>query len=33
MHTVSKDNAVDLEQIITQLKNDGYNFKSIQNVI
>ncbi|MDE5715324.1 MAG: polysaccharide deacetylase family protein [Anaeroplasmataceae bacterium] len=33
MHTVSKDNAVDLEQIIIQLKNDGYVFKSINNVI
>lgn len=33
MHTVSKDNAVDLEMIIQQLKNDGYVFKSIQNVI
>lgn len=33
MHTVSKDNAVDLELIIQQLKKDGYVFKSIQNVI
>ncbi|MDE6407917.1 MAG: polysaccharide deacetylase family protein [Anaeroplasmataceae bacterium] len=33
MHTVSKDNAVDLEDIIIQLKNDGYIFKSIDSVI
>ena len=33
MHTVSKDNAVDLEDIILKLKNDGYVFKSIDNVI
>lgn len=33
MHTVSKDNAVDLESIILKLKNDGYVFKSIDNVI
>ncbi|MDE7264103.1 MAG: polysaccharide deacetylase family protein [Anaeroplasmataceae bacterium] len=33
MHTVSKDNAEDLESIIVKLKNDGYVFKSIQNVI
>ncbi len=33
MHTVSKDNALDLEKIIVTLKNDGYVFKSIKNVI
>lgn len=33
MHTVSKDNAMDLEKIIVTLKNDGYIFKSIDNVI
>ncbi|MDE7095599.1 MAG: polysaccharide deacetylase family protein, partial [Anaeroplasmataceae bacterium] len=33
MHTVSKDNAVDLEDIIKKLKNDGYVFKSIDSVI
>lgn len=33
MHTVSKDNATDLEKIIVDLKNDGYNFNSIDNVI
>ncbi|MDE6047689.1 MAG: polysaccharide deacetylase family protein [Anaeroplasmataceae bacterium] len=33
MHTVSKDNAVDLEDIILKLKNDGYVFKTIDSVI
>ena len=33
MHTVSKDNAEDLEDIILKLKNDGYVFKSIASVI
>lgn len=33
MHTVSKDNAVDLEQIILDLKKDGYVFKSLENMI
>ncbi len=33
MHTVSKDNAEDLESIIMKLKNDGYNFNSIENVL
>ena len=33
MHTVSKDNAVDLEKIIVDLKNEGYVFKSIESVI
>ncbi len=33
MHTVSKDNAVDLESIIVQLKDEGYIFKTIDNVI
>ncbi|MCM1130707.1 MAG: polysaccharide deacetylase family protein [Roseburia sp.] len=33
MHTVSKDNAVDLKDIIIQLKNDGYVFKTIESVI
>lgn len=33
MHTVSKDNENDLNKIINKLKNDGYVFKSINNVI
>lgn len=33
MHTVSKDNKVDLELIIDTLKNKGYVFKSIDNVL
>ena len=33
MHTVSKDNENDLDKIIKRLKNDGYIFKSINNVI
>ena len=33
MHTVSKDNAVDLEDIIIKLKNDGFVFKTINSVI
>lgn len=33
MHTVSKDNENDLGKIINKLKNDGYVFKSINNVI
>lgn len=33
MHTVSKDNAVDLEQIILDLKKEGYVFKSIENMV
>lgn len=33
MHTVSKDNATDLEKIIIQLKKDGYIFKSINELI
>jgi peptidoglycan-N-acetylmuramic acid deacetylase len=33
MHTVSKDNENDLDKIIKTLKNDGYVFKSINNMI
>lgn len=33
MHTVSKDNAEDMSKIINKLKNDGYIFKTIDNVI
>lgn len=33
MHTVSKDNAVDLESILVKLKNDGYVFKNINNMV
>lgn len=33
MHTVSKDNQNDLDKIIKTLKNDGYIFKSINNMI
>ena len=32
MHTVSKDNMVDLSKIINKLKNDGYVFKSIDRL-
>lgn len=32
MHTVSKDNAVDLESIIVDLKADGYIFTSIEQL-
>ncbi len=33
MHTVSKDNAVDLTKIILKLKNDGYIFKSLDSMV
>lgn len=33
MHTVSKDNAVDLKNIIVELKNQGYVFKSLDNMV
>ncbi len=33
MHTVSKDNAYDLEKIILKLKSDGYVFKTLDNMI
>lgn len=33
MHTVSKDNAVDLKKIILKLKNDGYVFKSLDSMV
>ncbi len=33
MHTVSKDNAVDLNKIILKLKNDGYIFKSLDSMV
>jgi peptidoglycan-N-acetylmuramic acid deacetylase len=29
MHTVSKDNMMDLDKIIKKLKSDGYSFKSL----
>ena len=33
MHTVSKDNENDLDKIIKSLKNDGYVFKSVNNML
>lgn len=33
MHTVSKDNATDLENIILSLKNEGYKFGSISSIL
>ena len=32
MHTVSKDNAVDVKDIIVDLKKEGYVFKSVDDL-